>query len=168
MKREVSETYSQFDGNLYITFSWEASDYLGKEYWLLRKSFTYYVGKIGSDMWVTVPAGFLSDGASVPGLVRGLVPRMGRLSQPAFLHDYLCETYEVSTENGTEIKQIPINRKLVDRIFFEALLVSKVPAWRIFVIKLVLNLHRLIRRPTKPKVSDRKKKMEQILRDQEL
>ena len=158
-----SRRYSQFDGNLHVGFSWEASDYLGKDHWLLTKSCTYYVGHPDSDVWVTVPKGFLSDGASVPGFVSGLIPRMGRLSQASILHDYLCETYEVTMLIDGVEEQVAIDRKYVDRIFYEALAVSQVVRWRIFLIKLGTSLLRLTRHPTKPRVDMRKKRMEALL-----
>jgi hypothetical protein len=37
-----------------------------------------------------VPAGFVTDFASVPGLFTWLVPRYGRFTKAAILHDFLC------------------------------------------------------------------------------
>lgn len=39
---------------------------------------------------VTVPAGFLTDFASVPRMFWGLFPPAGRWSLAAIVHDYLC------------------------------------------------------------------------------
>jgi hypothetical protein len=38
-----------------------------------------------------VPAGFVTDFASVPGLFTWLVPRYGRFTKAAILHDFLCD-----------------------------------------------------------------------------
>lgn len=38
-----------------------------------------------------VPAGFVTDFASVPGLFTWLIPRYGRFTKAAILHDYLCD-----------------------------------------------------------------------------
>jgi hypothetical protein len=37
------------------------------------------------------PAGFVTDFASVPGLFTWLVPRYGRFTKAAILHDFLCD-----------------------------------------------------------------------------
>lgn len=39
----------------------------------------------------TVPAGFITDFASVPRVFVWLLPRYGRWTQAAILHDYLCD-----------------------------------------------------------------------------
>ena len=38
-----------------------------------------------------MPAGFVTDFASVPGLFTLLVPRYGRFTKAAILHDFLCD-----------------------------------------------------------------------------
>ena len=38
-----------------------------------------------------MPAGFVTDFASVPGLFTWLVPRYGRFTKAAILHDFLCD-----------------------------------------------------------------------------
>ena len=43
-----------------------------------------------------VPAGFVTDSASVPTPFTWLVPRYGLYTKAAILHDYLCRTGEVS------------------------------------------------------------------------
>lgn len=42
-----------------------------------------------TERWV-IPAGFVSDFASVPGIVTWLVPKTGRHTLAAVLHDFLC------------------------------------------------------------------------------
>jgi len=45
----------------------------------------------GNDDFFVVPAGFATDFASVPKIVSWLVPRYGRYTKAAVLHDYLLE-----------------------------------------------------------------------------
>jgi Protein of unknown function (DUF1353) len=54
-----------------------------------------------------VPAGFVTDFASAPGLFTWLVPRYGRFTKAAILHDFLCD----------EAKEGRFIRSQADRIF---------------------------------------------------
>jgi len=80
------------------------------KHWVVRKPFTYYIGEENSDSFVIVPAGFITDFASVPRIFWRLVPRWGKYGTAAVLHDYLywCQKY---------------TRKRSDEIFLEAMLV---------------------------------------------
>jgi hypothetical protein len=59
--------------------------------WTLVEPLTYR-GKW--DTW-TVRSGFCTDFASVPRVVTWLIPRYGRYTKAAILHDYLCTQAEV-------------------------------------------------------------------------
>ena len=65
----------------------------------------------------TVPAGFLTDLASVPSIARGLFAPDGPWAESAIVHDWLLYTGEVSHDEA-------------DRIFRLALTSQGVPAWR--------------------------------------
>ncbi len=80
---------------------------------LLYESVSYDVGGPNSGDRITVPAGFLTDFASIPKAFRGLIDRMGKHSGAAIIHDYLYVTQDRS-------------RKESDRIFLEAMKVLKV------------------------------------------
>lgn len=157
-------SFTGFDCGLYIRYCPEASRILGRDYWLLHKGFTYYIGKLNSDMFVEVPKGFLSDGASVPRLARILLPRMGSHSQASFLHDWLCEEYTVcyNVEGGTMC--LSIDRVQIDRIYYEALKVSRVSFWRRFFIRVGVGGYRILFRPKRPKVNQIKRKLEEEFR----
>ena len=62
---------------------------------------------------LTVPIGFVSDGASIPRFLWPLVtsPFNPRVIRAAFVHDYIYGTPELK-----------IKRKVADRIFYEILL----------------------------------------------
>lgn len=87
---------------------------------ILRKSFSYYLENDKKTI-ITVPAGFDSDGASVPRLFWVVIPRWGRYGKAAILHDYLYRTKKYS-------------RKQCDDIMLEAMCVLNVPAWERRVI----------------------------------
>lgn len=76
----------------------------------LRNILEYY-----SEMYagtLSVPAGFSTDFASIPRVLRSLVPQHPRQAEPACLHDYLYS-------RNTKYKHI--TRKVADQIFKEAL-----------------------------------------------
>lgn len=155
-------SFTQFNAELHIQFSQEASDKLKGDYWVLTKEFTYFINSLDSNKFVTVPKGFLSDGASVPKLLRFLIDTMGRHSQAAILHDYLTETYLITIGNpgkkGNSAKSI--KRKEIDNIFYEALGVLSVPKVNILAIKVAVDLYRFIARPSCPRVNGKKLALE--------
>jgi hypothetical protein len=53
----------------------------------------FHIGYAGSGLMVHVPEGFVTDGPSIPGIVRWMVPRKARESamKSAAVHDLLCE-----------------------------------------------------------------------------
>lgn len=64
-----------------------------------------------SDLWpndIIVPAGFVTDLASIPRVFQSLIPKVGRHSLAAIVHDYLCRL------DG-------FDRPLADKIFLEAM-----------------------------------------------
>lgn len=85
--------------------------------WLLFKRLIYYSPQIGK---VIVPSGFRTDLASIPKIVRSFIPQNGRHRAAAVVHDYL---YRYAGIHG-------FSRRLVDRVFLEAMEASGVPAYR--------------------------------------
>ena len=63
------------------------------------------------DEW-TVPPRFRTDFASVPRVVTWLIPRYGRYTKAAILHDYLCDV---------EVRRETITRADADGVFRRAL-----------------------------------------------
>jgi len=66
--------------------------------------------------WVTIPAGFVTDGATVPLLLRWLFPPVGRYFPAAVAHDYLLVTAN--------------HWPTANRLFREAVKECRVPTWR--------------------------------------
>lgn len=78
--------------------------------------FTRKMGK--GRIEIEVPAGFVSDLASVPRLLWCIFPPFGKFNRAAILHDFL---YSTAGE---------CSRFLADAIFREAMAELSVPAWR--------------------------------------
>ncbi len=75
--------------------------------WELQAKFTYHVGSKFSRKWVHVPAGFVTDFASVPKFL-WFLPNWAKYSKAPILHDYIYK-YHCYT------------RKQADDIFLEAM-----------------------------------------------
>ena len=58
--------------------------------WQTNEPIIYEVGDKGSGKKITVPAGFITDGASVPRFLWPFLPSWGRYARAAVVHDYLC------------------------------------------------------------------------------
>lgn len=153
--------YRSFDAQLMIQYSEFASDSLGRDFWVVLKSFSYYTGKKEDLRTITVPAGYLSDGASSPRVVWWLVPPMGRYGQAAVVHDYLCE-YLMINDRGV---MVPITRKEADKIFLEAMKVLGVPAIVRYTMYYGVTAHRVMNGITKPKRCRQKIQAEKQVRE---
>ncbi len=100
--------------------------------WRLEEPLRYEIGALGSGLSVTVPAGFVTDGASIPRIMQGVLPPFGKWSRAAILHDYLCRA--ITDGRPVEIAGYGViaQRRGADAIFHEAMLVcgvSKGLAW---------------------------------------
>jgi hypothetical protein len=83
--------------------------------WRIEQTLRYEVGALGSGDIVDVPAGFLTDGASVPRWLWWLLPTWGSYSRAAALHDFIIG----KVETGAPLPNAP-DRMTCDRIFWEA------------------------------------------------
>ena len=63
---------------------------VGGDRWMTLRSFSFYVTHDRKEL-ITVPAGFITDFASVPAVVRWLIPKSGKHNQAAVLHDFLYQ-----------------------------------------------------------------------------
>ncbi len=80
----------------------------------LEAPYSYYVTVPGGET-ITVPAGYVTDFASVPRLfwTMGIDP-LGKPARAAIIHDYLYST-------GGRIKTPPYTKAEADRIFYDAM-----------------------------------------------
>jgi hypothetical protein len=85
--------------------------------WELITPFEFHVGAFPSDTVIRIPAGTVTDLASVPRLLWAIFPPHGRYAKAAIVHDYLYE-------QGIGCKAY------ADQVFLEAMEVLSVPKWR--------------------------------------
>lgn len=144
----------RFNARMNITYADNASRKLKKDHWRVMNKFRYYIGEKNSNRWVDVPAGYLTDGASVPRILWSLIPPWGQYGQCAAMHDYLCEWLMINEKqsDGT-IKKIPILRKECDEIFYESLKVVGVPAYKRFMIQTGVSSYRIVANVNTPSLS---------------
>jgi hypothetical protein len=83
--------------------------------WRLLAPFVYYSENLGRE--ITVPAGFITDFASVPRLPVAYLLAGGEANEAAVIHDYLYKTHIVDRETS-------------DAILDEAMAASGQPWWR--------------------------------------
>ena len=111
--------------------------------WRLVNSFDYYTLEPCSGMrwewfkidgvgtvkriWIDVPAGYVTDLASVPRALLTIFPPHGRYAKAAIIHDYLYANALGS-------------KRWADRVFLEAMGVLGVPKWRKWTMYLAVRL----------------------------
>lgn len=98
-------------------FRYDHTDAAGRVWYELAEPLTLDMTLNGGSFCVRVPAGFQTDGASVPRFFWRILPPMGRYWRPAVLHDYL---YRAGT----------CSRFLADAVFRDAMRADGVSAWK--------------------------------------
>ena len=94
----------------------------GGKKWQLVETFGFWTGQsVGQGEYIEVPAGFVTDFATVPRVFWFVIPPWGRYGKAAVLHDYLYAQQRSS-------------RKRCDRIFKHAMKILSVPRWKVFLI----------------------------------
>ena len=99
----------------------------GRPVFVLLEEFPYEVGATGSGLKICVPAGFVTDFASIPRLFWSVVPPMGQHGKAAVVHDYLYR------------KSSGFSKILADAIFYEAMELLGVPWYRRWVMYLAVR-----------------------------
>lgn len=96
--------------------------------WMLTEDFQYWspLMPAGHEL-IVVPSGFVCDLASIPQIAHSVMPKHGRHTWAAVVHDWLYHC------------RFP-DRKTADRIFLEAMTVMRVEAWRKWVMYLAVRL----------------------------
>lgn len=108
-------------------------DIHGASEWKLEERLVYW-----SVIWpeeIIVPAGFVTDLASIPRIFRALIPQNGRHRLAAIVHDYL-------------VRLDGFDRRLADRIFLEAMTVLEVPRWKRTVMYWAVSIQAFLKRRT--------------------
>ena len=87
-------------------------EYLDGRKWKVLEPFEYHVGEEGSGEVIAVPAGFITDFASVPRFFWRVLPPTGPYGKGAVIHDFLYSGQPPSYD-----------RARADAIFLEAMAV---------------------------------------------
>ena len=101
--------------------------------WRLVFPFRYHIGYRYNKDVIIVPAGFITDFASIPWLFWAFLPAWGKYGKAAVIHDYL---YQLHRLFGITLK----TRKEADDIFYEAMLVSGTKPWKAKVMYWAVRL----------------------------
>ena len=151
-------SFTSFSGPLDTRYDAVASDAMGSDHWRVLREFRFWaeLPRLGR-IWITVPAGYLTDGASVPRLVWGLVPPWGAYGQAAVVHDLLCEYLVVMTDAG---KQVDITRAEADALFLEAMIVLRVPTPNRSLMYAGVSTYRLVTYTHAPSNTPEKRELE--------
>lgn len=103
---------------------------LSKDAWKLHEAFRF----VREKETITVPAGYITDFASVPQIFWSIVPKSGEYDGAAVIHDYLYGL------KGGDISPAR-SRAECDRIFLEGMTALKVPAWKRSVMWCAVHLY---------------------------
>ena len=90
---------------------------IGNGKWVLQEGFEYHVGCYPSDEIIVVPAGFITDFASVPKVFWPIIDPVGKHGKAAVIHDYCYYT-------------ACYGRIRSDQIFLEGMKVLNVEPWK--------------------------------------
>lgn len=93
-------------------------EYIDGRNWRLIKDFVYITD---AGIRIVIPAGFVTDFASVPRIFWTILPPAGSYGPAAVLHDFLYRTHAATKDRA-------------DRYFFEAMTNLGVPTWKRYVM----------------------------------
>lgn len=85
--------------------------------WRVAVPFVYYTDCLNVRTNIIVPAGTVTDLASVPRILWTVFPPHGKYAKAAIVHDFLYTN-------------ALYNKRIADDVFNEAMCVLKVPRWR--------------------------------------
>lgn len=97
----------------------------GKRFRLLH-SFTYRWKGLN----LSVPRGFVTDFASIPRFARIIIPKLGRYSKAAVIHDWLYRRPVIETGFGLTY----LSRKTSDQVFRDGMAELGVTPWKRFLM----------------------------------
>jgi hypothetical protein len=94
----------------------------GRSLWGVEQPLSYLAGA-GADQLISVPAGFVTDLASIPRLVWSFFPPDGPWAKAAVIHDYLYATKGTGNWKGHlgVVRAAPYTRAEADGILREAM-----------------------------------------------
>jgi hypothetical protein len=145
-----------FSAPMHVQYDAVASRALGSDHWRVTQGFRYYIQNYDHPAWVYVPAGYLTDGASVPRLFWSLIPPWGAYGQAAVVHDIVCEYLSVTVDGQPR----PVSRSTCDQILLEAMAVLEVPSIKRKVISSAVGLYRRLSGIAHPTSTPQKRALE--------
>ncbi len=98
--------------------------WVGPELWEIQQPITFYLGNSGT--YITVPYGFVCDGATIPRPFWSVLSPWGEYAKAAVIHDYLCRHKRLTLQGIPA----PCSRLLADQIFGACMEVLGVPRWK--------------------------------------
>lgn len=124
----------------------DESDLLGTNYYRVTTGFSFLLCDEEGVRSVSVHRGFLSNGYTLPFVVRKLLTKWLGLNHPSIvLHDWLCEYLLIETNYRGK----PIKLYEAQEIFLKALELTHLTPRQIAVIGLLCELGSLFKSPSK-------------------
>lgn len=150
-------SFTRFDAPADTRYDPVASAVLDGDHWRVLQTFHFFLGQSDDkEGWVSVPAGYLTDGASVPRLFWSLIPPWGKYGQAAIVHDIVCEYLSI-TKDG---KPLSVTRAQCDDILLQAMKVLEVPWLTRHAIHKAVMLYRIASGTDKPTTTLTKRRLE--------
>lgn len=149
-------SFTRFSAALQVQYDEDASEILGADHWRVCQPFRFYLGGKDTDRWVYVPAGYLTDGASVPRACWSLIPPWGSYGQAAVVHDIVCEYLSITVDG----KPHSVTRTECDEILLEAMTVLGVPEAQRNAIYGAVSLYRVASGVDEPTSTAQKRALE--------
>lgn len=153
-------SFTEFSAPLLIQYDEKASQILGADHWRVASGFRFYVNHADSGEWVNVPAGYLTDGASVPRVFWSMIPPWGKYGQAAVVHDIVCEYLSI-TKDGLPH---PVTRKECDDLLLQAMAALKVPFVTRHAIHKAVSAYRFVSGVESPTNTRLKRRLESAWR----
>lgn len=101
-------------------------DYIDGFHWTLQSPLTFYLDKLGSNRFVTVPATYVTDFNSIPRGLWNIFPPT-QYGKSSIIHDWLYEGGFISVIDGPYEKHVVPSKSDTDSIYKEALAVEGCP-----------------------------------------
>lgn len=152
-------SFTNFDPNKSVEINKYATQKLGKQHWVVLNAFEYYVGDKQDDIYVRIPQGYLTDGATIPKPLADLIPAWGKYGAAAIIHDHLCEYLEVWHKGERRY----VSRYEGDKIFYEAMKVLGVPCYKRVLFWCAVRIFSKFKAKERAVRQNRKYKLEQKL-----
>lgn len=149
-----------FDKVVMVSYAHEPSSQLHVDFWVTENTFTFTAtNEDGKKYHVTIPKGYLTDGASVPHVFWNIAPPMGRYLQSTIVHDWLCECLTVQDESGDDIE---ITRADADEFLRAAMIAHKVCKLHKFLLFVGVRFYSIVEHIKKPSLNSAKRALETL------